>query len=73
MRPKDVGQRGADQEDQQHLDQPGERGRILERMRRVGVEEAAAVGASSLIASCEATGPRAQKSAARLRASWPCA
>ena len=42
------GQRGRDQEDRQHLDEVGERRRVLVGMRRVGVEEAAAVGAEHL-------------------------
>ena len=40
-----VGQRNAQHEDQQHLHQAGEGGRVLERMRRIGVEEAAAIAA----------------------------
>ena len=43
-----VGQAGADGEDQQDLDEVGQRVGVLERMRRVGVEEAAAVGAQDL-------------------------
>ena len=43
-----VGQRGADHEDQGDFEQVGERVRILERVRRVGVEEAAAVAAHQL-------------------------
>ena len=43
-----VGERGADREDRPHLDEIGERVGILERMRGVGVEEAAAVGAELL-------------------------
>ena len=43
-----VGQRRADREDREHLHEVGERGRVLERMRGVGVEEAAAVGAEHL-------------------------
>ena len=38
-------ERRADEEDREHLQEIGERRRILERMRAVGVEEAAAVGA----------------------------
>ena len=45
---EDVGQRGADREDQHDLDQVGERRRVLEGMRGVGVEEAAAIGAEHL-------------------------
>jgi hypothetical protein len=41
--PEDVGQRRADDEDQQHLHQIAERRRVLVRVRRVGVEKAAAV------------------------------
>ena len=48
MRPNTLVSAGADREDQQHLDQVGQRAGILERMRRVGVEEAAAVGAQHL-------------------------
>jgi hypothetical protein len=43
-----VGHRGADREDQDNLEEVRQRGRILERMRRVGVEEPAAVGAEHL-------------------------
>ena len=43
-----VGQRGADHKDQQHLDQVGAASRVLERMRRIDVEEAAAVPAQQL-------------------------
>ena len=43
-----VAQRGGDQEDRQHLQEIGERRGVLERVRRVGVEEAAAVGAQFL-------------------------
>ncbi len=42
-----VAQRGRDQQDRQHLDEVRQRRRILERMRRVDVEEAAAVGAQA--------------------------
>jgi hypothetical protein len=41
-------QRGRDQEDGQHLQEVGQRRRVLIRVRRVGVEEAAAVGAEHL-------------------------
>jgi hypothetical protein len=37
-----------DQEDRQHLQEVGQRRRVLVRVRRVGVEEAAAVGAQHL-------------------------
>ena len=43
-----VGECRADREDRPHLEQVGQRARVLERMRRVGVEEAAAVGAELL-------------------------
>jgi hypothetical protein len=52
-----IGQRRADREDQHHLDEIGERIGILVRMRRIGIEEAAAIGAIILMTSCEATGP----------------
>ena len=35
-------------EDGQHLDEVGERGGVLERMRAIGIEEAAAIGAEHL-------------------------
>ena len=40
-----VGQRGAEREYRNHLDEVRQRGRVLERMRGVGIEEAAAIGA----------------------------
>ncbi len=43
-----VGQRGAEHEDRQHLHEIGQRRRVLEWMRGVGVEEAAAIGAEHL-------------------------
>ena len=43
-----VGQRRPDGEDRDHLHEVRQRGRILERVRRVGVEKAAAVGAEHL-------------------------
>jgi hypothetical protein len=43
-----VGERGADREDRDHLHEVRERGRVFERVRRVGVEKAAAVGAEHL-------------------------
>ncbi len=43
-----VGERGADREDRDHLHVVRQRGRVLERMRGVGVEEAAAIGAEHL-------------------------
>ncbi|MEY9245258.1 hypothetical protein ABIF27_005913 [Bradyrhizobium elkanii] len=43
-----VGHGGAEREDRDHLHEVRQRGRILERMRRVGVEEAAAIGAEHL-------------------------
>ena len=42
------GEPGRDEEDLEHLQEVGQRRRVLERMRRVGVEEAAAVGADLL-------------------------
>ena len=46
--PVGVGEAGRDDQDQQHLDEVGEPGRVLEREGRVDVEEAAAVGAEHL-------------------------
>jgi hypothetical protein len=43
--PKNIGQRRADREDQYHLNEIGERIRVLIRMRRIGVEEAAPIRA----------------------------
>ena len=43
-----VGERGAEREDRDHLDEIRQRGRVLERMRSIGVEEAAAIGAEHL-------------------------
>ncbi len=43
-----VGQRGAEREDRDHLHEIRQRGRVLERVRGVGVEKAAAVGAEHL-------------------------
>ena len=48
MQAEGVGQGAGDQQDQQDLHEVGERGRVLEGMGRVGVEEAAAVGAQLL-------------------------
>ncbi|MND30249.1 hypothetical protein D3C80_207780 [compost metagenome] len=45
---EDVGQRRADRKDRHHLDQIGDRIRIFERMRRIGVEETATIGAEHL-------------------------
>ena len=45
---EDIGQRRADREDQDHLNQIGQRVRVFEGMRRIGVEEAAAIGAHHL-------------------------
>ena len=42
---EDIGERRADRKNQHHLDEIGEGVRILVRVRRIGVEEAAAVGA----------------------------
>ncbi|KAG1241117.1 hypothetical protein G6F68_017003 [Rhizopus microsporus] len=41
-------QRGGDRQNRQHLQEVRQRRRVLERMRRVGVEEAAPVGAQQL-------------------------
>ena len=46
--PERVAERRRDQQDRQHLEEVRERRRILERMRRVDVEEAAAVRAELL-------------------------
>ena len=46
--PEGGGERGRDQQDQQQLEEVRERRRVLERHRRVDVEEAAAVGAELL-------------------------
>ena len=43
-----VAQRRRDQQDRQHFQEVGQRRRVLERMRRVDVEEPAAVGAELL-------------------------
>ena len=43
-----VGQRRADREDREHLHEIRQRGRVLEGMRGIGVEEAAAIGAEHL-------------------------
>ena len=43
-----VSQSAGDQEDQEHLEQVRERRRVFERMRGVGVEESAAIGAEHL-------------------------
>jgi hypothetical protein len=45
MRPKTLVSAAADREDREHLDEVGERRRVLEGMGGVGVEEAAAIGA----------------------------
>ena len=52
-----VGEAGAEHEDQQHLHEVRERRRALERVRRVGVEEAAAVGAELLDGFLRRDGP----------------
>ena len=46
-----------DEKDGEHLQEVREGRGVLKRMRAVGVEEATAVGASILMASCEATAP----------------
>ncbi len=43
-----VGHRGAEREDRDHLHEVRQRGRVLEGVRGVGVEEAAAIGAEHL-------------------------
>jgi hypothetical protein len=43
-----VGQGRSDHHDQRHLQQVGERGRVLERVSGIGVEEAAPVPAQKL-------------------------
>ena len=43
-----VGERGTEREDRDHLHEIRQRGRILERVRGVGIEEAAAIGAQHL-------------------------
>ena len=43
-----VAERRRDHEDREHLEEVAERGRVLERMGRVDVEEPAAVGAQLL-------------------------
>ena len=48
MRPNVMQQRRGDQQDREQLEEVRERRRVLERMRRVHVEEAAAVGAELL-------------------------
>ena len=45
---EDVGQRRPDREDRDHLDEVRQRGRVLEGVRGIGVEEAAAIGAEHL-------------------------
>ena len=52
-----VDEPGRNGEDGQHLEEVGQRVRVLVGMGRVGVEEAAAVGAELLDASWQATGP----------------
>ena len=43
-----IGQRHAEKEDQQHLEDAGHGGRVFERMRRVDVEEAATIATQQL-------------------------
>ena len=43
-----IGERCAEREDREHLDEIRQRGRVLERMRGIGIEEAAAIGAEHL-------------------------
>ena len=53
------GEAERDRQDDDRFDQVGQRAGILERMRRIGVDEAAPVGAKSSMTSWLATGPRA--------------
>ncbi len=46
--PEGVTKPGGDQQDRQHRQKIGQRRGVLERMRRVGIEEPAAVGAELL-------------------------
>ena len=46
--PKAKHRAGGDQEDRDHLEEIGQRGRVFIRMRGIGVEEAAAIGAQHL-------------------------
>ena len=43
-----VGERGAEREDRDHLNEVRQRGRVLERVRGIGIEEPAAIGAEHL-------------------------
>ena len=56
-----VGQRGRDQQDVEHLEEVAERRRILVGHRRVGVPEAAAVGAELLDRDLRGCRPLAQR------------
>ena len=63
-----VGQRGRDQQDEEHLEEVAERRRVLVGDGRVGVEEAAAVGAELLDRDLRGRRALARASAWRLRA-----
>jgi hypothetical protein len=54
---KGVDQCGGNQQHRDHLQEVAQRVRVFIRVGGIGVEEAAAIGAQSLIASCDATGP----------------
>ena len=45
---ENIGKRRADREDQDDLQEIRQRGRVLERVRCIGIEEAAAIGAEHL-------------------------
>ena len=59
--PVQVGERAGDGEDQQELEEVAERGRVLERVSAVGVEEAAAVGAQLLDGLLRGDRPQGQE------------
>ena len=63
--PEGEAQRAGDEEDGQHLAEVGERRRVFIRVRRVGVEDAAAVGAEQLDRFLR--GERAHRQGLRLR------
>ena len=66
--PVGVGQGRGDGEDEQHLEEVGERRRVLERVGGVGVEEAAAVGAELLDRLLRGDRAHGRASASRPRA-----
>jgi hypothetical protein len=57
---KRVGQRCADQKDQEHFDKPAQGVRVFERMSRICVEEAATVAAQELDRFLRGHGPTRQ-------------